>query len=127
MRYTISSLFLSIYIIIIYRLLRRHATIADYLTTIRRLFRDCPATIPGTRREPRGNLHAVPERGRAALMGAKPGGRALGMAAGGASSEGSRQRRGPASTGENVGNGIKAARGMPLFAQELLFKRTSVL
>lgn len=88
----------------------RHVTIADYLTTIRRLFRDCPATIPGTRREPRGNLRAVPERGRAALMGAKPGGRALGMAAGGASSEGSRQRRGSASTGENVGNGIKAAR-----------------
>lgn len=45
-------------------LLRRHATIADYLTTIRRLFRDCPATIPGTAGEPRGNLHAVPERAR---------------------------------------------------------------
>lgn len=62
MRYTISSLFLSIYIIIIYMLLTRHATIADYFTTIRRLFRDCPATIPGMRREPCGNLRTVPER-----------------------------------------------------------------
>ena len=62
MRYTISSLFLSIYIIIIYMLLTRHATIADYLTTIRRLFRDCPTTIPGTAGELRGNLRAVPER-----------------------------------------------------------------
>lgn len=62
MRYTISSLFLSIYIIIIYMILTRHATIADYFTTIRRLFRDCPATIPGMRREPCGNLRTVPER-----------------------------------------------------------------
>lgn len=83
--------FLFYYIIIIYRLLRRHATIADYLTTIRRLFRDCPATIPGTRREPRGNLRAVPERGHAARLGAKPGDRSAGAAAGGAGMEGSRQ------------------------------------
>lgn len=58
-------------------LLRRHATIADYLTTICRLFRDCPATIPDTRREPRGNLRVV-LRGRAVCLGGRSGGRSAG-------------------------------------------------
>lgn len=49
------------------------------------------------------------------------------MAAGGAGMEGSRQRRGSASAGANVGGGIKAARGMSLFAPELPFKRAFVL
>lgn len=36
----------------------------DYSPTIRRLFRDCPATILGTRREPRENLRVVLEKAR---------------------------------------------------------------
>ena len=110
MRYTISSLFLSIYIIIIYMLLTRHATIADYFTTIRRLFRDCPATIPGMRREPCGNLRTVPERA-CRLSGWQIWQQECRAAVGGAGMEGSRQRRGSASTGENAGGRIKAARG----------------
>ena len=123
MRYTISSLFLSIYIIIIYMLLTRHATIADYFTTIRRLFRDCPATIPGMRREPCGNLRTVPERAcrlsgwqiwqqerRAALAR---------RAAGSAEDLRARARI--------WAGDIKAAREMSLFAQELPFKRAFVL
>lgn len=107
-----------------YMLLRRHATIADYLTTIRRLFRDCPATIPGTRREPRGNLRVVLERA-CRLSGWQIWQQERRAAVGGAGSEGSRQRRGPASAG--AGGGIKAARGIPLFAPELPFKRTFAL
>ena len=34
------------------------------MPTISRLFRDCPATIPGTAGEPRGDSRAVPERAR---------------------------------------------------------------
>lgn len=107
-------------------LLRRHATIADYLTTICRLFRDCPATIPDTRREPRGNLRVV-LRGRAVCLGGRSGGRNAGrpraaLARRAAGSAEDLRARARIWAGD-----IKAAREMSLFAQELPFKRAFVL
>lgn len=119
-------LFFSVYIIIIYRLLRRHATIADYLTTIRRLFRDRPATIPGTAGEPRGNLCTVPERARRS-SGREVWRQERRRAAGGTGSEGSRQPREHAGHGREHGGNIKVTWGIPLFARELPFKRAFTL
>lgn len=91
-------------------LLRRHATIADYFTTICRLFRDCPATIPGTHREPRGNLRTVPERA-CHLSGWQIWQQERRAVAGGAGSKGSRQRRGSASAGANMGGRYQGGAG----------------
>lgn len=92
---------------------------ADYSATALRLFRAQPESCAG--------ICAQFRRGQAARPGGRPGGRSAGVAAGGAGMEGSRQRRGSASAGANVGGGIKAARGMSLFAPELPFKRAFVL
>lgn len=93
-----------------YRLLRRHTTIADYLTTIRRLFRDCPATIPGTRREPREDLRTVPERARRS-SGREVWRQERRRAAGGAGSKGGRQYRESAERGRECGRIISRRRG----------------
>jgi len=108
--YFLFSFLSTFYIIIIYRLLRRHTTIADYLTTICRLLRDCPATIPGMRREPCGNLRTVPERA-CRLSGWQIWQQERRAAAGGAGSEGSRQRRGPTSAGANMGGRYQGGAG----------------
>ena len=95
-------------------LLRRHATIADYLTTIRRLFRDRPATIPGTAGEPRGDSRAVPERARRS-SGREVWRQEHRRAAGGTGSEGSRQPRGSAGRGLECGRIISRRRGGYLY------------
>lgn len=110
MRYTISSLFLSIYILHYYNNIYASHTACDYC----RLFHDYSPTIPRLPCDYSGHAQGavrefayssgegVPLVWVADLAAGTPGG---------AGSEGSRQRRGSASTGENAGGRIKAVRG----------------
>ena len=84
------------------------------MPTISRLFRDCPATIPGTAGEPRGDSRAVPERARRS-SGREVWRQERRRAAGGAGSKGGRQYRESAERGRECGRIISRRRGEYLY------------